>query len=291
MPVQLSIIVPIYNVGAHLRKCLQSILEQKLKSYEVILVNDASRDNSYGIAKEWCDEHKEFRLLNHEKNQGLSAARNTGLDHSTGEYVTFVDSDDFLMPGTLQACLEKCGNADVIEYPIQKRHFTNSPERWVPNFDEILFEDWMKNDGFNHCYACNKVYRMHLWKDTRFPLGMYFEDIRTIPKVLGKANYIKGSDKGLYYYCERDGSISKSKNEKNLKEFTTALVELLEHPVNAKNHKLYIRALNAQRTYKQPGGKNTLVPHKKVPWSFFFEKTLTLRERLKFLCYKITRHA
>ena len=91
----LSIIVPVYNVAQYLRHCLQSLSEQGLEDYEVILVNDASRDNSRGICSEWCTNHPQFRLVCHEVNRGLSEARNTGIKIATGKYVMFLDSDDF----------------------------------------------------------------------------------------------------------------------------------------------------------------------------------------------------
>lgn len=289
--VQISIIIPIYNVALYIDKCLHSILKQDLECYEVIMVNDGSVDNSGEIAQKWCIKHKQFKLINHKKNMGLSAARNTGLNQANGEFVTFIDSDDYLKEGTLKQCLIEIDNSDVIEYPIQKYHCTSHSEKWSPNWHCTTFKEWINSDGFTHCYACNKIYRMKLWQTIRFPIGLHFEDILTIPKVLQKANNIKGTTNGLYYYCERNNSISKSLNIKNLRDFTTALVELMSMPENVYNYKLYIRALNAQRTYQQYGGKEILVPRKYVPWSYIFDKTLTNREQLKFLWYKITLHA
>lgn len=287
----LTIIVPIYNVAPYLDKCLGSILQQNLNNYEVIMVNDASEDEGGTIAKSWSEKFPQFKYIEHEHNRGLSAARNTALEHAQGEFVTFLDSDDYLEENTLSSCLSEIADADVIEYPIQKNCIDRKPVKWTPNSKTLSFEEWMKDNGFNHCYAVNKVYRLSLWNDVKFPIGLNFEDIRTIPQVLQKANKIKGCQKGTYYYCERAGSISNTMNTENLKDFTTALVELLSHPLNTHNHTLYIRALNAQTTYQRYGGKSQLVPRRHIPWSYFLEDGLNTRERIKFLWYKITRHA
>lgn len=287
---QISIIVPIYNVAPYLDKCLTSIMNQNLESYEVIMVNDASTDNGGAIAKKWARKDSSFKYVEHPNNKGLSAARNTGLDLANGEFVTFVDSDDYLEENTLHSCLTEIDKVDVVEYPIQRIYSTHTSE-WRPAKDSVTFKDWMRNNGFMHCYAVNKVYRMRLWEDIRFPVGKNFEDIRTIPHVLQKANSIKSVQHGNYYYIDRKGSISNSMDVHNLEEYTTALVELLSLPINTRNHRLYIRALNAERTYQQHGGKLVLVPRRQVPWTFILEKGLNNRERIKFLFYKLTKNA
>ncbi|MBQ7180492.1 MAG: glycosyltransferase family 2 protein [Bacteroidaceae bacterium] len=140
----LSIIVPVYNVAPYVRHCLQSLLGQGLQHYEVILVNDASYDNSRGICSEWCREHPQFRLVNHETNRGLSEARNTGLQEARGEYVTFVDSDDFLEADTLSSCLQAIGDADVLEYPIMVDHLSRQARLWLPEERDTDFRGWMR---------------------------------------------------------------------------------------------------------------------------------------------------
>lgn len=289
MKPRLSIIVPVYNVAPYLRHCLQSLLEQGLQQYEVILVNDASHDNSRGICSEWCGEHPRFRLLNHEVNRGLSEARNTGLAEASGDYVTFVDSDDFLEPGTLAACMEELADADVLEYPIMVNHLSREAHLWTPSEGLTDFTEWMRQDGFTHCYACNKVFRRTLWEGERFPAGVCYEDIIAIPRVLQKAASIRGIRRGTYYYCRRDGSISTSLNTRNLRQYVLALAGLMDLPPCRDNMNLYLRALNAELTYRRNGGKETLVPRRKIPLRFILGPRLTLRQRLKALWFKMNR--
>lgn len=278
---QVSIIVPVYNVAPYLRHCLQSILEQGLERYEVILVNDASTDNSMGICIDWCNEHPAFRLLNHSKNKGLSEARNTGLDDARGEIISFVDSDDFLAPGTLKAAAEAMEGEDVVEFPVAQDYLSKQSRRWEPAESTLRFDEWMLKDGFTHCYAWNKLYRASLWKGIRFPAGRIYEDILTIPRILEKATKIRGIRQGTYYYCMRNASIAHTYDMIHCRQYVQALVELMEMPINRNNTALYIGARNGQILYRRCGGKEKLVPHREIPWSYIIKKGLTCRERLK----------
>lgn len=281
MKCTISIIVPVYNVGSYLPHCLQSILDQGLDDYEVLLVNDASHDNSGGICIEWCAAHPQFRLINHATNRGLSEARNSGLDQAGGTFIAFVDSDDFLAPGTLRAVLSQMEEADAAEFPVMRDYLTKRPSLWKPSPTTTDFDQWMTQGGFAHCYAWNKIYRRELWEGIRFPAGRLYEDLLTIPSVLGKARRIKGVTEGVYYYCTRPGSISNSLERGKLREYLLALTSLLQMPLNSHNTALYIAALNAQITYHRHGGSEWLVPHRPIPWKYLWKKQLTPRERLK----------
>lgn len=283
---QLSIIVPVYNVAPYVRHCLQSLLDQGLQDYEVILVNDASYDNSRGICSEWCREHHQFRLVNHSANQGLSEARNTGLQEARGTYVTFVDSDDFLQAGTLASCMQVIGDADVLEYPIMVDHLSRQAHLWLPDDGVTDFAGWMERDGFTHCYACNKVFRRTLWLGERFPAGLCYEDIVAVPRVMQKAGIIRGTRQGIYYYCRRLGSISTTPNLRNLRDYVSALSGLMQLPECKDNLNLYLRALNAELSYRRAGGTGCQVPRRSIPFSYIFSPGLSFRQRLKAVWFK-----
>lgn len=284
----LSVIVPVYNVAQYLRHCLQSLTEQDLEGYEVILVDDASYDNSRGICIEWCADHPQFRLIVHEANKGLSEARNSGIQEARGEYIAFVDSDDFLAPGTLGSCLQEIEEADVVEYPIRRYYLSDHASTWTPQGRTLSFQEWMQGDGYTHCYACNKIFRASLWAHTKFPPAKYYEDIFTIPYVLRRCNGIKGVTKGTYFYCDRRGSISRTPKPQALKDYVDALVQLNELPENEHNTALYIRSLNAEISYLKYSHQNKpLVPRRPIPWSYLLHPMLTTRERLKALWLKM----
>lgn len=102
----LSIIVPVYNVEKYLKTCINSLLEQKLDAYEIILVDDGSTDSSGGICDEYAKKHEKIQVI-HKKNGGLSSARNTGIENAVGKYIGFVDSDDYIMPEMYKNLIEK----------------------------------------------------------------------------------------------------------------------------------------------------------------------------------------
>lgn len=284
---KLSVIVPVYNVAQYLRHCLQSLTEQDIEDYEVLIVDDGSYDNSRGICIEWCAEHPDFRLIVHETNKGLSEARNTGIREAEGEFIAFVDSDDFLAPGTLGRCIQEIGDADVVEYPVRRDHLSDHASTWTPAEQTLSFQQWMQGDGYTHCYACNKVFRSSLWQQTTFPAGKYYEDIFTIPYVLRRCKGIKGISHGMYYYCDRRGSISHTPKPQALKDFVEALVQLNELPENEHNTALYIRSLNAEISYqKYSHRKEQIVPRRNIPWKYFLKPSLSNRERLKALWLK-----
>lgn len=286
---KLSIIVPVYNVAPWVRHCMQSLTEQGLDDYEVLLVNDASRDNSRGICSEWCEDHPQFRLLNHDRNRGLSEARNTGLREAQGEIVTFVDSDDFLEPLTLSKVLaEMDEETDVVEYPVMQHHLSKTPHLQTFQRQSVPFGTWMQQGGHNHCYAWNKLYRKDLWDGIVFPAGKHFEDMMTIPHVLRKARAIRQTDTGLYYYCQRQGSICTTASEATLLDYNEACNILLQMPENRANHDLYLRARNSQITFRRLTGK-TPPPllHHSMPLAFAFSKGLTLHDRLKALYFAL----
>lgn len=292
----LTIIIPVFNVAQYIRKCLQSILEQGIDDYEVILVNDASTDNSLGICIEWCQEHPEFRVVSHDKNKGLSEARNTGIGMAKGEWIAFVDSDDYLEPMTLRKVMQHTDeNIDVIEFPVTTHIHMGKGHTEYLKFpaQDIDFKRWLDERGFNHVYAWNKVYRASLWQQTRYPAGRFFEDIFTTPIILKKARSIRQINEGAYHYQRRRGSISAEPSAQAWKDYVEGYNLLAKMPEAEGNHELYLRGLNGEIMYHRVSGQKTrLMERRHMPMSFAFArgKGLTYRDRLKILWFSITIH-
>ena len=271
---KLSIIVPIYGVEAYLDFCLKSIAQQGVEGMEVILVDDASPDGCGDICDRWAEADGRFRVVHCPENRGLSAARNTGIEAARGEYITFVDSDDYLAPNTLQAnmeLLERHPEADVLEYPVCVYHGTSQAYRYKPGTGEATdYAGWVRNKGYMHSYAWNKIYRRPLWSGVRFPEGRWFEDILTVPVVLHRARRILNSDKGLYYYCCRDGSISNTLCERSVDELLQARLQLYtsllrERGLDEKDlDEMYLHLCDPQILRLQLGG-SLCIPERKVP--------------------------
>lgn len=173
----LSIIVPVYNVEKYLKTCINSLLEQKLDAYEIILVDDGSTDSSGGICDEYAKKHEKIQVI-HKKNGGLSSARNTGIENAVGKYIGFVDSDDYIMPEMYKNLIEvaKMCNAQMV----MSRYFCfenqSDLEKISINLKEVKnkirvynTEDVLK-EFFTRNLPCNIfVFLFHLF----FPLSIY----------------------------------------------------------------------------------------------------------------------
>ncbi len=210
----ISVIVPVYNVESYLERCVKSIQAQTLQNIEIILINDGSDDNS----GEYCDTFakEDYRVkVFHQKNAGLSAARNKGLELAEGEWISFIDSDDFIHPQMLEKLLKNavnsqtliavCGMASVNE----KGVYINS---FVPKFQTLegqaLHGYFM---DYGNGYVCNKLFHSSLFKNIRFPLGKLFEDGYVLTYLLEAAQKAVFVDEVGYYYTQRKESITNKK--------------------------------------------------------------------------------
>lgn len=209
---KISVIVPAYNTGSKIRECIESVLNQTHKDLELILVDDCSKDDTYEIMCEYAEKDSRVKAIKNSINRGAGHSRNVGLDLAVGEYVTFVDSDDYLELDTYSAV------NDAI-------HLNNSPD--IIRFDQNSFLDLGKvkvslNFFTNNVYngktgvlvpskeqryvtletpgVCNKVFRRELIGDTRFVEGMKWEDYPFCTFLLAKANEVVFIGKGGYNY-------------------------------------------------------------------------------------------
>jgi len=149
--VKLSIIIPVYCVEATLDRCLQSIANQPFGDYEVILVDDGSPDGCPAICDQWAAHDNRIHVV-HQANGGLSAARNTGLDLAQGDFVTFIDSDDYLAETTLADIMPMADGVDLLEYPIWK--FYGSIDQTLLSFPNQSYDNttqyWLQTKAYLH---------------------------------------------------------------------------------------------------------------------------------------------
>ena len=232
---KLSIIVPIYNVESYLTRCVQSIIAQGLADYEVILVDDGSTDSSARLCDELEQQYPSIIRVIHQDNGGLSAARNSGIEVARGEYITFVDSDDELCPDTLQRNMEyltERPEVDMLEYPVEVH--ADSERAYHLSFTDAtqsddIFADWIRREGYHHCYAWNKIYRAPLWSHTRFPIGEYYEDTAVMPEIIEQCRAIHYSSHGCYRYIMHEGTI------------TTSYRYIRQRQLYTNSHRLYLK--------------------------------------------------
>lgn len=210
---QLSVIIPVYNCARYIDRCIESVLTQSFREIEVILVDDGSTDNSGDICEEWAKKDNRIRLI-HQVNGGLSAARNKGIDHATSPYITFIDADDEVANDTFAPnmnILLKNSNIDLLEYPIDV-HF-GAPDAQTIKFSGALIENdifrkWIALKGYQHCYACNKIYKTGLFNSLRFPVGESFEDAAICPEIIKKTSVLYLSEYGRYIYHSNGNGIT-----------------------------------------------------------------------------------
>ena len=253
---KLSIIVPIYNVAAYLRKCVDSLLMQDITDYEIILVDDGSTDDSGAIADEivreaigngqWVIDNETnsqspianrptLRVI-HQENAGLSAARNTGIAAATGDYIMFVDSDDYLQPNTLGALLAQAerDNLDVLRFRYQ--NVRESGEVFVPHegmktdYNNYSSEPtdgltFLNNRMWVQCYVVQFLVRREIVLQEQFTPGIYFEDTDWTPRMLLRAKRVASTDMVVYNYLWREGSITLS--QKDVKKMRKQLQDKL----------------------------------------------------------------
>ena len=158
----LSVIIPVYRVEATLDRCVESVLKQHVDDMEVILVDDGSPDKCPQMCDQWAAKDQRIRVI-HKQNGGLSDARNAGIDVACGDYITFVDSDDWIADNTYPPLIDKMADIDILEYAIADR---------LPLQEHIyndINEYWLQEQAYTHTYAWNKIYRRHLFNDVRYP--------------------------------------------------------------------------------------------------------------------------
>ena len=214
-----SIIVPIYNVKDYLSKCIDSIINQTYKNIEVLLVDDGSTDGCAELLEDYPLDER-FKIF-HKNNGGLSDARNYGLDRATGEYIFFLDSDDYIEFDAIEICLKKMidSDSDIVECRV--KHISESDEfvHVRPDVGEYDNDEAIKGilDYRFRIVAWNKLYRANLWNGIRFPKGKINEDEIIIPYIVEKCNRYTAISNPLYNYIQRTGSIMNSSfNEKKI---------------------------------------------------------------------------
>ena len=238
-----SIIVPVYNTEKYLKRCLDSIKSQSFKDYEVIIVNDGSVDNSSNIISKYP-----YKIINQE-NLGLSIARNNGVKVSSGDYLIFLDSDDYIEKDLLKEINKSLtNNPDLVRYQI-KEVFDNKSDI---NYKEIPFENKDGVEAFKlitkyhfvenaWAYAIKREY--YLKEKFSFKKGTYHEDFGLMPLVIIKSKVVNSIDYAGYCYYQRDGSIMNNndytKTRKKVKDFYNHYLYLVKEINKTKLDKSY----------------------------------------------------
>ncbi len=210
---KISIIIPVYNVEVYLRDCLDSIINQTLKDIEIICVNDGSTDNSLSILNNYAQKDSRIIIVNQE-NQGLSMARNSGLKFASGEYIGFVDSDDWVDVDFYEKLYNAAinQNCDIAAASIIRKRIHSQKYRvhYTESNSVYTLEDKIKLCNVPVCcYVWNKIYKSDKIKNFKFQQNIYFEDMMWLPEVLKQTKGLVSVPDTNYYYRVNNNSIVK----------------------------------------------------------------------------------
>lgn len=297
----ISVIVPVYKVEKYLDECVQSILNQSYNDLEIILVDDGSPDNCPQMCDTWAARDKRIKVI-HKPNGGLSSARNAGLDICTGEYIAFVDSDDWIKPNMIESMLDviERENADICAckilscYPDRKVSWGG--DVYTVGDSEAMLDRLYSDSIFPVC-TWNKLYRKELWKDFRFPVGKICEDAFTTYLLLHKAKKIVQITEALYCYRIRSESImtsafsKRSMDEEEAWRHNYEFIKENYPRLYRKAFSFYLQSVNVlihriKEEQREEFREEYLFLHKKMADNLpfvLFQSTTSIKYRIKFL--------
>ena len=240
----ISVIVPVYNVEKYLPKCLDSLLAQTWQELEVIVVDDGSPDNSWDIMQEYARRDSRVRLIR-QKNGGLSAARNAGVEAAQGEWIGFLDSDDYVAPEMYEtlyrAAVERDAQMAVCNFTYVDVEGNLLPQRSPITKDETLTREeiLVRLSGpmaWYYATAWNRLYRRELFGDVRFPVGKFHEDEYTAHLFYWQCERVAIVKEAMYYYVQQDGSIM---HTESVRRQVDGIQGMLERADFALEHEVY----------------------------------------------------
>lgn len=299
-----SIIVPIYNTEKYLDKCIQSILNQTLQDYEVLLIDDCSTDDSLEIAGNY--ESERIRVLRNKTNSGLSATRNVGIRNASGDYLVFLDSDDYIDDFALtelDKLIREKKFPDIVytgfieergANAVKKYGYASEPNKLYSRYDFLKSELEKRT---LYAAACFGVYKRKfiIENNLYFKSGIYHEDELWTPQVVNMAKYIYLADLTYYHYIRRDDSITKVKdktqNGLDLMESCYELVSIFSNMEDAYlkklmyNHiaMLYMKAMCRGKLFRREYSD-------KVDRSFPLKYASTLKDKTKAMLFGANLH-
>ena len=214
----ISVIVPVYNVEDYIDECIESIISQTYSKLEIIIVNDGSKDRSREKCEKYVGLDNRIRIID-KSNGGLSSARNAGIKVATGDYLCFIDSDDYIENTMIESLLRVsqmeqadivCCNYDNVNEKSGTISKHNIRFQGIEKYNRQEAHELMLAEDFFKCFAWNKLYKKELFDNIQYPEGLHYEDILTLYKLIKKANTIVFTSEPLYHYRVRENSITRS---------------------------------------------------------------------------------
>lgn len=219
----ISIIVPVYNMAPYLDKCIQSLLDQTYQTIQVILVDDGSTDDSLSICQHYQKQDQRVNLVV-QPNGGRAIARNTGLDHVTGEYIMFVDADDYVAANFCEVAMTATlqHRADITMFDFFYVEDGKASQRWILEKAGSVAQERAMETTIEYSFLFNKLFKRHLFDGIRFPVHKNYEDTLIMHRLMAQAQAIYYLPVATYYYVQRSDSVSNSFNLANERDLLSA---------------------------------------------------------------------
>lgn len=305
MEEKISIIIPIYKVEKYIKRCIDSIIEQEYKNLEIILVDDGSPDNCPEICDEYAEKDNRVIVI-HKENGGLSDARNYGMKRATGNWIVFVDSDDYISKDFVSYLYNLVRNnnseigitSPIIFYEDKKfKEYTNKKEKIIIMDKKNALKEMLYQKIFDTS-AWGKIYKKEVLENVLFPCGKLYEDISTIYKVILNSNRIVYSNQKKYFYLKRKDSIMGRKFKNNDMDYIYQTSEMFSEIKKIKDKELVeaakCRFINAnfsillkinkcdkKSNFKQEIYKNI----KKYRKDVFWNKEVRIKTKIAIILY------
>ncbi len=227
----ISVIVPVYNVEKYIARCLRSILKQTYENFEVIVVDDGATDESGSICEEFAARDNRIKVI-HKPNGGLSDARNMGIKYAEGNYITFVDSDDYIdnkfLARLYNICIENHTEIAICRYKRTTQDSSGGDQNSATEiFTNIQALEQMLYQKKYNMSACAKLYKRELFDGIYFPRGELYEDVNTTYKVIDRAGRVGYCGDQLYYYYVNPDSITCNSFHAGKMAYVTHMEEVL----------------------------------------------------------------
>ena len=230
----ISVIIPVYKVEKYVERCIQSVINQTYENLQIILVDDGSPDNCGKICDEYAKKDHRIEVI-HKSNGGLSDARNAGIEVAKGEYVGFVDSDDYIEADMYEVLynLLKQYNADVSIcnfYTVSQGKISiKNADNGINEYNRIEILKEILLDRNIQSYAWNKLYKKELFDEIKYPIGKKYEDIGTTFFLLEKCNKVVVTGKSEYYYINRQDSIVNNVTETTITDYIELIMQRYDY--------------------------------------------------------------
>ena len=296
----LSIIIPIYNVEKYLQKCIESVLSQDINDYELLLIDDSSTDNSLNIAKDY-ENRVNVKIIEKNKNSGLSDTRNIGLKEANGKYILFLDSDDYIEEGSISIIyniVQDQNEPDVLYFGFYEENENTTEKRYgYKSVKNHLYSgvEFAKNELAQralYAAACFGVYKKEflISNNLFFKVGIFHEDELWTPQVVIKAETIYTSDYAYYHYVRHNNSITRKKDKtqngidliNSCKELDCLLEQIEDHQLYKlmNNHiaMLYMKAMTEGKLFEKEKRKN-------IVRSYPLKKTCFAKDNAKAILF------